>query len=52
MTFIISRNAHNKAQGFAISSVSKYKVTYKENETEHPLFEPNNLFARVLGFHL
>jgi len=30
----------------------KYNVTKKENYTNHTLFEPNNSFAIVLGFHL
>jgi len=30
----------------------KYIVTQKENETEHPLFEANNLLAIVLSFYL
>jgi hypothetical protein len=30
----------------------KYIVTYKKNETEHPLFKSNNLLAIVLSFYL
>jgi hypothetical protein len=30
----------------------KYIVIWTENETEHPLFKPNNLLEIVLSFYL
>jgi hypothetical protein len=38
--------------GLAISSVTRTMCPRRKIEQSNPLFEPNNLFEIVLGFHL